>query len=174
MGTPARAELARMVRATSSPLLPGTMMSRITNAGRRACISSRNPVLVGNQDTPYPAGRRWCFNRPAISGSSSRMKMVGLSGWGAAISAPCHALSRAVSYVRTAHPEYDVFGDIGGMVRYTFQIAGNGQGVQRLHCAVRFCLHEDGKTGERLFVDSVDIVVAFKHMPCQFRVAFNE
>ena len=29
-------------------------MSKMTNAGRRACISSRKPVQVGNHDTPYP------------------------------------------------------------------------------------------------------------------------
>src|SRR5450631_906380 len=142
MGTPAREELLRMDRATSIPLLPGTIMSRITRAGRRACISSKNPLLVGNQETPYPAGCRWCFSKPAISGSSSRMKMVGLSAWATAISAPRQALPSAMPYVRPAHPEDDIFGNVGGVVGDAFQIARNREGVQRRHCAGRFRLHE--------------------------------
>jgi hypothetical protein len=86
----------------------------------------------------------------------------GLDGW------------RCVADVGAAHPEDDVFGDVGGVIAYALEVAGDDECVERLRCQLRLFLDEGAECVEGSIVHLVNLIVEQKDGLCEFGIGFDE
>ena len=79
-----------------------------------------------------------------------------------------------VADVGALHPEDDVFGDVGGVVGDSLQVAGHEQRIERLAHDFRAIVHGLDELNEGIVAHAVDHVVHFEDGLRQFGFAFNE
>src|SRR5437868_2902376 len=90
------------------------------------------------------------------------------------MSAPCKRLPGSVSDVSATYPKDDVFGDISCVVCYSFQIARDGEDIQRLRGSMRLRLHEPRYGGEGFAINAVHLVIALEDVLRQLRIRLDK
>src|SRR2546430_13904589 len=100
-----------------------------------------------------------------MSGSSSRMNIVGLRGCDM-LSNPRSGLPRAVSNVGSSNPENNIFGNVCGMSGYPVQVSRDLKGVQRLFGNVRLGLDANWEVFKFLFVYAGDFFLRLENAAC--------
>ena len=76
--------------------------------------------------------------------------------------------------VGAAHPEDDVFGDVGGVVAYALEVAGDDERVERLRSQLGLVLDEGAERGEGCVVHLVDLIVELEDGFGELGVGFDE
>ena len=79
-----------------------------------------------------------------------------------------------VADVGALHPEDDVFGNIGGVVGDTLEIARHQQRVERLPHHIRALVHGLHQLDEGIVFHAIDDVIHFEDSLRQFGLAFDE
>ena len=79
-----------------------------------------------------------------------------------------------VADVSSENPEDYVFGNIGGMVGDTFQVARHQQRIQRLSSYMRLFVHLSREHDKGLVSHAIDYVIHFQHCLGQVGFSFYE
>src|ERR1051325_11525395 len=80
------------------------------------------------------------------------------------------SLSGMMSHISSTDPEDYIFGDIGRMVGYAFQVTGYEQGVKRMAVTLHGVDHGEIGRFEDLSIHVIHHVVAFENRARQFRI----
>ena len=79
-----------------------------------------------------------------------------------------------VANVCAAHPEDDVFGDVGGVVADALEVAGDDEGVEGLRGELGFLLDERAEGVEGCVVHLIDLVIEQEDRVRELGVGFDE
>jgi hypothetical protein len=79
-----------------------------------------------------------------------------------------------VADVGALHPEDDIFGDVGGVVGNTLEIAGYEQRIEGLPHYFGTLVHGLHELDEGIVLHPIDDVIHFEDGLSEFRLAFDE